>query len=425
MFINPIDFIKLQRLAIDANYFEKSRTPKYVKKYIGDKGKWVYVYENPNYDKQYEKAKEIQDEVSDLKDSLRLQYKQRSDIVQNQEEDAGEYQQKYGGEWYKKWEADNKHNEYGNMLQSIDDEIDKINNAIQKKVQHQIEITPDVYIHKESDENVPASLLRAKIGGLISGTVYKSKIDNELEKAKTAKKKIIRDNEIKSGSPEDYSSMSAGEKLAHHFYAAQHHDNNRKNGAKKLAEYATKLSEGHLSQEDYGKLVKTHNQSINTSHKNFQVHVDNIKQLGGIDGLDETERMKAGNWINTHYSDEDKEQGFKVNPEKVSGYFEKYADLHNQKYPKSDLDFYNDINHDGEEAHDLDDIHAVYSQIKDKDLNIKGHKNPQEYTGKLQDKIETLKGGLKFDNKKLDDNKISDILTRVIKTKNKKKEIEK
>jgi len=266
--------------------------------------------------------------------------------------------------------------------------------------------------------------LRAKASGLIRGTIYKSIINDELEKAKTdKKKKVIRDNDVKPGLPDDFSSMSNGEKLAHHFYAAQHHDNNRKTGAKKLAEYATKLSEGHLQQDDYEKLVKTHNQTIKNSHKNFQTHIDSIKQMGGIDMLDDVEKVKAGNWINTHYSDEDEKEGFKVNHEKVSGYFEKYGDLHNQKYPKSDLDFYNDINQGGEDEHDLDDIHAVYSQIKDKDLSIKGHKNPQEYTGKLNDKIETLKGKLKFeDDKKLDDNKVHSILTKVIKGKNKKKE---
>ncbi len=241
---------------------------------------------------------------------------------------------------------------------------------------------------------------------------------DELEKAINGKtkKSVIRDNDIQSGSPDDYSSMSNGEKIAHHYYAAQHHDNERKKSSKKIAQYATAHSEGKLSKEDYDKLTREHNQGMTKSHKKFQQHIETVHKLGGIESLDDVEKTKAGNWINNNFSDE-AEKGFEINPDKVSEYYQKYGDIHDQKFPKSAEDLYNKILQNAEGEYDLADIHAVYSQLDKNDLKLGTYKNPQQYHALVLDKIETLKSKIKTD---LEDDKLNDILTAIIKTTNKK-----
>lgn len=242
-----------------------------------------------------------------------------------------------------------------------------------------------------------------------------------LEKAKDTKKKVIRDEDVKHGSPDDYGKMSNGEKLAHHYYAAQHEDNKRKQAANKIAEHATSMGKGTLAKEDYDKLVKEHNTSINTSHKKYQQHIEIAKKLGSAESLNDVEKVKAGNWINSHYSDQDKE-GYKVNPDKVSQYYEKYGDLHNQKYSKSAEGLYNDILSNCQGEYEIADIDAVYTQLDEKDLKLGKSKNPMDKEGQVMDKVETLKSNIKLENKKLDNEAVEDILRAILKTVNKKEE---
>ncbi len=333
-------FLQMQKLAIESGYFEKSKQTKYIRKYIGEKGYWVYVYRNTNYNNQEKRISELADiareKVEDLKD-LEAD-RERVDWDMNSE--AGEYQQQHGDKWNAKWEADGKHNEYGNELNKIDEDIEKKKEEL-RKINDQIgknDIGPE--IHKQSDEPVPAALIQAKQRGEIKGVIHwdsprpsnslRKSEDDELEKAKTDKK-IIRDDELKAGSVDDYESMSNGEKIAHHYYALQHHDNERKESAKKISEYAEKLASGKISHDDYNKLINDHHINLKKSAKNFVTHCDTVKRLGGVESLDEVEKLKAGNWINNNFSDEFVDGGFKVNKEKVSSYYKKYADIHDKK----------------------------------------------------------------------------------------------
>jgi len=418
---NARDFLILQSFAIKNNYFEKgsrssgrSKIAKYNRKYIGKNGKWVYVYDNPDYKKQEEKVFELSAQVRTIKKELVELKQDRERIDWDMNLHAGEYQEKHGDNWNEKWEADDMHNEYGEQLNKIDKEISEKQQEIEKLYDEIGKNDIGPVIHHQSDDDVPASLLQAE--SRINKAVF-----DELEKAGVSKKKVIRDEDVKPGSPDDYGKMSNGEKLAHHYYAAQHEDNKRKQAATKIAEHATSLGKGTLAKEDYDKLVKEHNTNINNSHKKYQQHIDIAKKLGSAETLDEVEKVKAGNWINTHYSDQDKE-GYKVNPDKVSQYYEKYGDLHNQKYSKSAEQLYNDILSNCKGEHEIADIDAVYTQLDEKDLKLGKSKNPMDNEGQIIDKIETLKSNIKLKNKKLDDEAVEDILRAILKTVNKKEE---
>ncbi len=74
----------------------------------------------------FEKIEEIElNELEPLEQELENEYS-------NQELEAGNYKEKYGDNWYERWEEDSKHNEYGSRLNNIENNIEKVKNKIRK-----------------------------------------------------------------------------------------------------------------------------------------------------------------------------------------------------------------------------------------------------------------------------------------------------
>lgn len=124
-----------------ATSLEKANSgKKYIKKYIGAGGKWIYVYENKDQDKNWDKHQEIESEIRDL-------YQERKQVFQDQENDTEHIEEVAitGGAKLAQ--------EYGQELNDIEDKIREY-----KEQQTRINIDP--YIHVQSDEFVPAALLK-------------------------------------------------------------------------------------------------------------------------------------------------------------------------------------------------------------------------------------------------------------------------
>ena len=103
-----------------------------IHQYIGPNGKWILVYDNPNYDKNRAKVRQINAELSQLTS-------ERNELMRDVEQEA----ETEGGPIADK---------YGAKLNKIDDKVAKL--IAQKS---QLDVNPEI---EEEGADVPGALLR-------------------------------------------------------------------------------------------------------------------------------------------------------------------------------------------------------------------------------------------------------------------------
>lgn len=125
----------------EENELEKGGGQKYIRKYIGKNGKWIYVYNDNNYQKNSDKYDELVAEHKELRLDLR---DLRSDM-ENDPEHINEVETTGGGVIAQQYGA--RLNDIEEKLSALVTEINSINTSGEVEV--------------ESDEYVPASLLQS------------------------------------------------------------------------------------------------------------------------------------------------------------------------------------------------------------------------------------------------------------------------
>lgn len=133
-----------------ADILEKGFGHKYVNKRIGSGGKWIYEYENKDQDKNWDKVQELQKDLRNLiKDKKQLFV----DMEQEAEIEGGPIADKYGDE-----------------LNLIENKIQKINQEIKG-------LNVEPFIYKQSEEFVPASLLVLQKSEIMQGIGHDTTAD--------------------------------------------------------------------------------------------------------------------------------------------------------------------------------------------------------------------------------------------------------
>ena len=143
-----------------AEVLEKAVGHKYVSKKVGPGGKWVYIYENKDQSKNFDKVDELERELKEVEGD-------RKQLLFEMEQEVGDAPEE---------EKDKVGNEYGERLNNFDAQIEKIKGKISK-------INVDPYITKQSDEYVPAPILRME-------SLKKETLQEELSRLKSELKSL-------------------------------------------------------------------------------------------------------------------------------------------------------------------------------------------------------------------------------------------